>query len=144
MLVFLAIALGGGLLIGTVTAPGPWYQQLEKPAFNPPAWVFGPVWTFLYVLIGIAGARVWARDLRSPSRLWLAQMGLNFLWSPLFFSAHRPDLALLIIVLLLIAIVLFVGATWRRDRASALLFLPYLAWIAFATALNFAIWRLNG
>jgi translocator protein len=142
--VFLIVVLGAGLMIGYATVPGEWYAALEKPAFNPPAWLFGPVWSMLYVLIAIAGWRVFERDPSgSATKLWLVQMALNFLWSPAFFGAERIGLALAVIVALLIAILAFIVVAWNRDRVSALLFLPYAAWVAFATLLNGSIWLLN-
>jgi len=144
LLVFLAITVGGGLAIGYLTAPGEWYAGLNKPFFNPPAFVFAPVWTALYVLIAIAGWRVWRRAPKSPAMaLWAVQMGLNFLWSPVFFSAHRIDLALVVILALLVAIVAFIVAACRTDGKASWLFVPYAAWVAFATLLNAAIVVLN-
>jgi len=141
---FLTLVIGGGLAIGYLTAPGDWYAGIQKPGFNPPAWVFGPVWTALYVLIGIAGWRVWLRDHRDwPMVLWWIQLALNFAWSPIFFAAHRIGLALGIILLLLLAITAFICTAWRRDRLAAWLMVPYGAWVAFASALNAALFRLN-
>lgn len=141
---FLILVVGGGLAIGSVTVPGEWYASLAKPSFNPPAWVFAPVWTVLYVLIGVAGWRTFERDSDGwPMRLWWMQLALNFLWSPVFFAAHRIGLALLIIVLLLAAILAFIVVSWRRDRPAVLLFAPYAAWVAFASVLNAAILSLN-
>ncbi|WP_282121331.1 TspO/MBR family protein [Ruegeria atlantica] len=141
---FLALMLGGGILIGTLTAPGDWYAQLSKPAFNPPNWVFGPVWTVLYVLIAIAGWRQFEADRSSTAmKLWWAQMGLNFLWSPTFFVLQQPWFAFVVIVGLLIVVVVFIARVRNSDRVSALAFLPYFAWVAFATALNFSIAILN-
>jgi translocator protein len=141
---FLALVLGGGLVIGYLTAPGAWYSALAKPAFNPPAWVFGPVWTLLYVLIAVAGWRLWRRAPDSwAMRLWWAQLALNFLWSPVFFAAHRVDLALDVIALLFAAIVGVIATAWKHDRVVAALFLPYAAWVAFASALNVSIFALN-
>lgn len=141
---FLTLSLGGGLLIGVLTAPGAWYEALNKPAFNPPAWLFGPVWTVLYIFIGIAGWRTWRQQAGGGAmRFWWAQMALNFLWSPVFFAAHRPGLALVVILLLLAAILGFIRAALRIDRAAAALFLPYAAWVAFATVLNASIFTLN-
>ena len=87
---FLSIgaALGGGLLIGANNVPGAWYEGLQKPWFNPPNWIFAPVWTVLYVLIGIAGWLVWRRRDRPALTLWFLQMGLNFIWTPVFFGAN--------------------------------------------------------
>lgn len=92
---FLFLVIGGGLAIGYLTAPGEWYACLAKPSFNPPGWIFGPVWTVLYVLIAVAGWRIFERDRPGwQTRLWWAQLALNFLWSPVFFAAHRIGLAL--------------------------------------------------
>ncbi|MBD9649438.1 tryptophan-rich sensory protein [Ensifer sp. ENS09] len=142
--IFIAAVLGLGLLIGYNNIPGEWYQSLAKPAFNPPNWVFAPVWSILYVMIGIAGARIFLDHRRTAAmRLWLAQMILNFLWSPLFFGMQDISSALIVILALVIAVAGFVVASWQRDRLSALVFLPYLAWVAFATALNSAILLMN-
>jgi len=141
---FLALVVGGGLVIGYATAPGAWYASLAKPPFNPPNWIFAPVWTTLYVLIAIAGWRTWRRE-RSGSamRLWWAQLALNFLWTPVFFAAHRIDLALIVIVLLLFAIVAFMIASGRKDAVATSLFAPYAAWVGFATLLNASLLWLN-
>jgi tryptophan-rich sensory protein len=141
---FLALVLGGGLVIGFLTAPGDWYAQLAKPSFNPPSWVFGPAWTALYILIAIAGWRVWRRDRAGwPMKLWWAQLALNFLWTPVFFSAHQIGLALAIVLVLLVAILGFIVTSWREDRTAAWLFAPYAAWVAFASTLNASIFVLN-
>ncbi len=133
-----------GLLLGYANTPGGWYAALNKPAFNPPNYLFGPVWLALYVCIGVAGARTWLRDPRSPAMAaWFGQMALNFLWSPAFFGMHRIGLALGIIVAMLAAIAAFIVVQWRTDRLAALLFLPYAAWVGFATVLNWSIYRLN-
>ncbi|MEF2551647.1 TspO/MBR family protein [Aurantimonas sp. A2-1-M11] len=140
---YLALTIGGGLLIGAVTAPGDWYQALQKPWFDPPGWVFGPAWGLLYVLIAIAGWRISRRGELRAARIWWLQLGLNFLWPFLFFRVHATGLALVEIVLLLAVICAFIALTWRADRVSALLFVPYGAWVTFATLLNGAIWWLN-
>ncbi|NOD95098.1 tryptophan-rich sensory protein [Ruegeria sp. HKCCD4884] len=141
---FLALVVGGGILIGTLTAPGEWYAQLSKPAFNPPNWIFGPVWTVLYVLIAMVGWRQFETDRSSTAmKLWWAQMGLNFLWSPTFFVLQLPWFAFVVIVALLAVIVMFIAQVRTSDRVSALAFLPYFAWVAFATALNLSIAILN-
>ena len=132
---------------GAQFEPGTWHAALAKPAWNPPNAVFGPVWTVLYVLIAIAGWRVWIDRAMPYARtalpLWGVQLVLNAAWSWIFFGLHRTGWALVDIVLLLCAIVAFIGVTWRARRGTALLFLPYFAWVAFATALNAAIWWLN-
>lgn len=141
--VFIIAVVGIGLLIGWFTAPGEWYAGLQKPWFNPPNWLFGPGWTILYVMIAVAGWRIWSDDLGSLKGLWLTQMALNFLWSPVFFGAQSVTLALIVIVALLATIALFIWKAWPVDRTAAVLFLPYAAWVAFATALNLAILLLN-
>ena len=141
---FILLVVGGGMLIGFLTAPGPWYEALAKPSFNPPNWLFGPAWTVLYVLIAIAGWRVWQRERSGRAmQLWWLQLVLNFLWSPVFFALQQIGLALLVVLLLLAAILAFIAVAWNRDRISAWLFVPYAAWVAFASALNAALWQLN-
>lgn len=140
-LLFLVIALGGGLAIGAVARPDGWYAALTKPPFNPPNWVFAPAWTLLYVMIAVAGARSYERA--GGFALWVAQMALNFAWTPAFFLLHRPALALAIVMALLAVILAFIWTRWTADRVSALLFIPYAAWVAFAMLLNAAIVVLN-
>jgi len=139
--IFLVAVLGGGLAIGAVARPDGWYAALAKPPFNPPNWVFAPVWSLLYVMIAVAGARTYERA--GGFALWLAQMALNFAWTPAFFLLHRPAVALAIVVALLFVILAFIRTRWTADRVSALLFVPYAAWVAFATLLNAAIVVLN-
>jgi tryptophan-rich sensory protein len=142
--VFFTLVLGGGLVIGFLTAPGDWYALLAKPSFNPPGWVFGPAWTVLYILIAIAGWRVWNRDRSGWSmKLWWAQLALNFLWTPIFFSAHQIGLAFAVILVLLVVILSFIVTSWRQDRAASWMFVPYAAWVAFASTLNGSIFALN-
>lgn len=144
LLVFVLVVFGGGSAIGVTTLPGDWYAGLIKPSFNPPNWIFGPVWSVLYVAIAVAGWRIWQRD-RAGRRMkvWFVQMLANFAWSPVFFVAHRIDLAFGAILLVLVSVVTFIILSWHRDRWSALLFVPYAVWVSFATALNFAILLLN-
>ena len=144
LILFLLLVFGGGLTIGYLTAPGEWYAGLAKPSFHPPKWIFAPVWTLLYVLIAVAGWRVWRKNSGGwRARLWWAQLALNFLWSPVFFAAHWIGLALLVILLLLAAILAFIAASWWQDRLAAWLFAFYAAWVAFASLLNGAIFALN-
>lgn len=143
LVLFVIAVLGAGFAIGYLNRPDAWYAALRKPAFNPPNWVFAPVWSIVYLLIAVAGWRVRERGSPSSWRLWLAQMALNFAWSPIFFGLHQPGIALAVIVALLLAIVAFQIATWKADRISAILFAPYAVWVAFASLLNFAIVRLN-
>jgi len=138
---FLVVVLGGGLALGAMTRPDGWYAALAKPPFNPPNWVFAPVWSLLYVMIAVAGARTYERV--SGFALWAAQLALNFAWTPAFFLLHRPALALGIIAALLAVVVVFIVTRWTADRVSALLFAPYAAWVAFAALLNASIVVLN-
>jgi tryptophan-rich sensory protein len=142
---FFIAVLGCGTLIGLIVHPDEWYAGLAKAPFNPPNWVFAPVWTVLYVMIAVAGWHVWKHaGWRSmPMKLWIAQIALNFAWTPVFFGAHRPVAALVIIVALLAVIVAFIAAAWPRVRVAAVLFVPYALWVAFAGALNAAIVVLN-
>ena len=141
---FILLVLGGGTLIGLMTLPGEWYAELAKPPFNPPNWIFAPVWTLLYIMVAVAGWRTWQRGPRSAAMaLWFVQLALNFVWSPVFFGAHRIGGALAVIVALLAAIIAFIVMAWPRDRIAALLFTPCAAWVAFATLLNGALWYLN-
>ena len=144
LILFVGGVLLVGLGIGGLTVPDGWYAALAKPSFNPPNWVFPPAWTVLYVLVGVAGWRVWRLPDKGPSlMLWSAQLALNYLWTPVFFVLHMTGAALAVILLLLLLILAFVAATWMRERIAALLFLPYAAWVAFAVTLNAAIWHLN-
>lgn len=130
-----------GALIGIMNAPGEWYDGLRKPVFTPPGWVFGPVWTVLYAIIGWVGARKLARG--GSGALWVLQMALNFAWTPVFFGLQAPEAALAIILGLFWAILAFIREEWNRDRVSAVLFLPYAAWVGFATVLNLSIAATN-
>ncbi len=141
---FLILVVGGGSLIGATNVPGEWYRNLEKPFFNPPDAIFAPVWTALYAMIAIAGWRIWTRKATGGAMTaWWLQLGLNFLWSPVFFTLQSPGAALAVIVALLVTILAFIRIAWPQDRVAALLFVPYAAWVAFATLLNFSIFQLN-
>ncbi len=149
LLVFLAAVAAVAALGSAPTASSvaSWYPTVAKPPWTPPSWLFGPVWTVLYVLMAVAGWLVWRT--RVPARrgalvLFGVQLALNGLWSWLFFGWHRIGLGLLDIALLWLAIVATIRAFARVRTAAAWLMLPYLAWVSFAMALNLAIWRLNG
>lgn len=144
LLLFLAVVIGVGGLIGFMTAPDQWYAALQKPPFNPPNWVFGPVWFTLYVLIAIAGWRTFmAEPGGTGMKLWYAQMVLNWLWSPVWFQLHQAWLAFAVILAIDVVVLAFIANRWSRDRASALLFVPYAAWVLFASLLNLSIAILN-
>lgn len=141
---FILVVVGVGALIGTQSIPGTWYESLTKPPFNPPNWIFGPVWFTLYVLIAISGWRLFMNNpTGTPMKLWYAQMALNWAWSPVWFVAQLIWPAFAIIVLLWLTIVGYILVTWKRDRLAASLFLPYLAWVSFASLLNLSIGILN-
>ena len=130
--------------VGSAFEPGDWYAGLRKPPWNPPNWVFGPVWSVLYICMGIAVARVRARERALlPMVLWLSQLALNATWSWLFFGLHRLDLAFYEIQVLWIAIALTAISFRRVDGRSAALLVPYLIWVSFASWLNWSLWRLN-
>ena len=141
---FIVALLAAGFAIGAGNPPGPWFEGLSKPPFQPPAWLFAPVWSLLYVLIAVAGARTWLRGAASRRMwLWLAQMALNLLWSPAFFGQQSAGLGLAVIVPLLALIAIYIAVSWRSDRVAALLFVPYGLWVAFASLLNASILVLN-
>jgi tryptophan-rich sensory protein len=144
LIAFIAVVLGVGVFIGVTNPPGEWYGTLNKPSFNPPSWVFGPVWTFLYILIGIAGWRIYMREPNGPAmKLWIAQMALNWAWSPAWFTLHWRWGSVAIILALWVTIAGFIAMAWSRDRLAALLFAPYIAWVSFATLLNTSFVLLN-
>jgi benzodiazapine receptor len=147
LLGFLILCLAVSALGGAVTATSvdSWYQTLRKPPFNPPDWLFAPVWSTLFVLMAVAAWRVWRIEgLRSRAMgAFAVQLFLNLLWSVLFFGLRAPDLALVEILVLLSSIAWTALLFARIDNWAGLLFLPYLAWVAFAAALNLAISYLN-
>jgi translocator protein len=146
LLVWLALCLAAGWF-GSHYQPGAWYAQLQKPSFNPPAWVFAPVWTALYVLMAVAAWLVWRERRRAqvyPAlALFIVQLGLNAAWTWIFFGWQRPGAALLEILALWLALLATLLAFRRVRRTAGLLLWPYLLWVSFAAALNFQFWRLN-
>jgi translocator protein len=143
---WVALSLMAGV-IGSQFEPGAWYAQLDKPSWNPPSSVFGPVWTVLYVLMGVAAWLVWdgrGSAARGALALFVVQLIFNATWSWLFFGLQSPGLALMGIAVLWVLIVLTTVVFWRVKTLAGALLLPYLAWVTFATALNYEIWRLNG
>jgi tryptophan-rich sensory protein len=146
---FAAAALGG---YATSRSVNGWYQTINRPAWTPPGWLFGPVWTALYALMGVSAWLTWreaaagrAEAARTgPARRWFfAQLALNTGWSFAFFGLRSPLAGLLVIVPLWLSIAGWIGATGRVNRAAAGLQLPYLAWVSFASVLNGALWWLN-
>lgn len=128
---------------GSMFGPGDWYAALAKPSWTPPGWMFGPVWGVLYVMIAFAGWLAWRSGATTAVAVWAFGLVLNAAWSWLFFGEHRIGLAALDIVALSVTIVLFIVLVGRASRGASLLFVPYLVWICFATALNVMIWHLN-
>lgn len=143
ILVCLGAAGIGSLL--TTTALSPWYASLRKPSWTPPNWLFGPVWTILFIAMAIAAWLVWRKVglTATPMQLFLLQLLLNVAWSALFFRLRSPGLAFAEIVMLWFAILATSIEFWRTVPAAGWLLLPYLIWVSYATALNFSIWRLN-
>lgn len=141
----LAVAAIGGAV--TASSVDTWYPTLTKPSWNPPNSVFAPVWTLLYVMMGLAAWMVWNHrdraDIRAATVLFVAQLVLNTGWSVVFFGLRRPGFAFFEIVLLGLAIVATLLTFSRISRTAAWLLVPYLGWVSFAAVLNFAIWRLN-
>lgn len=133
--------------LGSLTLPDAWYASLRKPSWNPPGWVFGPVWTLLYTLMAVAAWRVWRRGgwaaQRGPLVAYGIQLVLNAAWTPLFFGAHAIGWALVDILALGLAVGFTMRAFLRVDHAAGLLLLPYLAWVAFATVLNGTLGWMN-
>lgn len=133
--------------IGSQAGPGDWYARLQKPSWNPPSWVFGPVWTYLYATMALAAWRIWRKGGWSqqwgPLGLYCLQLLFNAAWSLIFFGLKRPDLAFGEITVLWFLIGLTMGWFYQIDRWSGLLFLPYFAWVSFAGFLNFTLWQLN-
>ena len=133
--------------MGAIFRPGEWYDALVKPSWNPPNWIFGPVWTTLYFLMAIAVWRVWIRGgvarQGKALKVFLVQLLLNGLWTPLFFGFHRMGIAFVEILLLVIAIFITIRSFWAVDRVAAFLLFPYFGWVSFASLLNLALWRMN-
>ncbi|MFH0963177.1 MAG: TspO/MBR family protein [Planctomycetota bacterium] len=145
LLIFILLVVAAAVA-GAHFSPGSWYVGLSKPSWTPPSWLFGPIWSALYVCIAVSGWLVWKRSsprVTSALVLWAAQLLLNAAWSWLFFGLHRPDLAFGEILFLLGAIMGFVLIAYRVSPLASGLFVPYGLWVLFASALNFAIWRLN-
>jgi translocator protein len=131
-------------MVARAFAPGEWYEALAKPEWTPPNWMFGLVWPLLYLFIAIAGWLVWrSKGLGLALLFWIAQLVFNGLWSYFMFGLNEIDSAMIDIALLWLAIAGFIFMSWRISRLAALLFVPYLAWVSFAAALNLAVLQLN-
>ena len=133
-------------MFGAIFRPGPWYDELIKPALTPPGWIFTPVWLTLYLMIAVAGWLLWNKvhSLKNPAMIcWGGQLIINAAWSWLFFGLQSPGLALMDITVLLILIVSFIRLAWPVSKTSSLLFVPYALWVGFAAYLNLGIVVLN-
>lgn len=150
LVLFLFICFGvawTGAQVSPGIASSNWYEQLNKPDWNPPGWLFGPVWTILYTMMAIAAWRIWKKLGFTGGKTelsWFAvQLLLNGLWSQLFFNAQNPGLAFVEILFLLSAIIATTIYFYREDRLAGYLMVPYILWVAFATVLNGTIWMIN-
>jgi translocator protein len=150
LIISLAACLGAGFIGSFFTAGAipTWYAALNKPAFNPPSWIFAPVWTTLYVMMGIAAYLVWRKGLSAPGvKLALTgfviQLILNVVWSLIFFNWHSPGYAFIEIIALWLSIALTLVYFYQVSKPAAWLLVPYILWVSFASFLNYVIWRLN-
>ena len=150
----LVISIAVPLIIGftsgffTITGIGSWYQTIQRPSWNPPNWIFGPVWTILYILMGIALYLIWKSDAsrtvkRNAIVLFSIQLILNFFWSIIFFNQHQPGFAFIEIGVMWVMILLTSFAFAKINTTAAWLLVPYISWVSFAAILNFTIWKLN-
>lgn len=131
-------------LAGIGSAPGEWYAELTKPSWNPPSWIFGPVWTALYLTMAVAAWLVWKKDgWRRPLWLFLFQLLLNAAWTPIFFGANQLGWAFVEILAMWAAILLTLLAFFRVSKLAGGLLIPYLCWVTFAAFLNYTLWRMN-
>jgi translocator protein len=146
-----ALALAGFIavtfcapLLGIFAKPDLWYATLTKPTWNPPSWIFGPMWSLLYLLMAVAAWLVWRRA-GWQRALWIyfIQLALNAAWTPIFFGAHQIGWALVEIIVMWFAILLTMRAFFQVSKPAGWMLAPYLAWVSFAAFLNFTLWRLN-
>jgi len=150
ILISLLVCLAAGFLGSAFTTPSipTWYAFLVKPSFNPPNWLFAPVWTILFILMGISAFLVWQKGLKKKGVkkalvFFLAQLIFNVLWSFFFFKFHSPFLALLDIIFLWFLILLTMIKFFKINNTAGLLLIPYLLWVSFASVLNYAVYWLN-
>ena len=149
LVLFVCISLGAGGLGAIATTPeiDGWYRTINKPSWNPPDWIFGPVWTTLFVMMGIAAWLVWKpsgfKQAVTPLTLFAGQLILNVAWSWIFFGMHQVGWAAVEIVVLWFAILATAATFFRHSKPAGWLMIPYFGWVTFASVLNFAIWRLN-
>ena len=144
------ICLTAGLIgaVFTIDSVQTWYKTIEKPSYSPPNWVFGPVWTILYVLMGVSAYLIWVKGLekkevRTALMFFALQLTLNALWSILFFGMRNPFYGLIEIVFLWAAIAITIQKFYKISRTAAYLQIPYICWVSYAAFLNYGIWRMN-
>lgn len=143
LLVFIGICVATAMT-GILFKPGEWYKALDKPSWTPPDWLFGPVWSVLYLMIAVAGWLVWINiGMSGLLVLWGVQLVLNATWSWLFFGIRRMDLAFVDVVLMWLSIATFIALAAATVPLAAMLFVPYLIWVTIASALNLSVWRRN-
>jgi len=148
VLVLICQAAGGIGGLFTATSVGTWYAGLRKPPYNPPGWIFGPVWTVLYALMGVAAWLVVRRGwdsvaVKAALAAFVAQLVLNMLWSAVFFGMRSPGIAFIELLGLWVAILVTIRLFWRVSPTAGALLVPYVLWVSFAAVLNYSIWRLN-
>ncbi len=131
-------------LFGAISPPGDWYASLNKPSWNPPGWLFGPVWMMLYLMMATAAWLVWKRcGWGKALGFYGVQLALNAAWTPIFFGAQQPGWALVNIIAMWLAIGVTMVAFFRVSKAAGWLMVPYLVWVSFAMVLNYTLWRMN-
>jgi tryptophan-rich sensory protein len=145
LLLSILLTEGSGIIgsFATQSSVATWYQTINRPGFTPPSWLFAPVWTTLFLLMGIALYLVWVRKEMRLVKLFIIHLGFNVLWSYLFFGLQNPGLALIEIIFLVLFVAYLTYSFWKVHKWAGILLLPYLLWGTFATFLNFSIWRLN-
>ena len=127
----------------TIPAIETWYMLLNKPSFSPPNWLFGPVWTILYTLIGISLYRIWVKNKKGSLKLFFFHLFLNAIWSPIFFGLKNLGLAFFVIILMDISLIVIIKNFYKLNKIAGLILIPYLLWISFASFLNYSVWKLN-
>ncbi len=149
LMLFVGVCIGVEIIASALTFPSvkDWYPTLEKPSWNPPKWLFGPVWTYLYLSMGLAAWLVWRERrnaaIKVPMILFGVQLVLNCAWTAIFFGMQNIELGFYEIVLLWVAILITTVSFWKIEWIAGALFIPYLIWVGYAAALNFSIWRMN-
>jgi translocator protein len=146
--IIIPLAVGATSGFFTASGVGSWYQTINKPSWNPPSWIFGPVWTTLYVMMGIALFLIWKSDApdtqkRTAMLLFAVQMVLNFFWSFIFFKQHQMGWALVEIIAMWVMILLTIFSFAPISKTAAWLLVPYISWVSFATILNYTLWKMN-